>query len=108
MALTKKAQYRKIVSAAERELEKKERARGHLDVVTELGIALGREVPKGDSFLEWVEDEEGQRECVAALLSRGFSWEEIQGDIYNLTRWPWLPPIEMLQQGFAAAAEDAA
>jgi hypothetical protein len=92
-----KTKRHKIVSVAERDLHAKEDAADHLDIVSELGCELKQPIPKGDAFIEWIANEDVQVACVAALLSRGFTWEEIRVGLFDLTRWRWLPSVEQLQ-----------
>jgi hypothetical protein len=103
-----KRTHRKIMSIAEQALMVDEAERGHLDAVTELGFTLKREIPKGDAFVEWIADEETCGVVVAALLGRGFTWEEVRVALFDLTHWRWLPPVEQLQHNYAAALEAAA
>jgi hypothetical protein len=71
---------------------------GHLDIISELGCELKQPIPKGDAFIEWIADEATQRRCVAALLKRGFLWDEIRVGLFDLSRMRWDPAIEQLQQ----------
>lgn len=98
---TRKAIVRKLVSQAERALLEGETDRGHMDVIVELGFTLKHAIPKGDAFIEWIADEEQLAACIAALLSRHFTWEEIRVGFFDLTRWRWLPSVEQLQLVYA-------